>query len=732
MKKFYAIFLLSICFVAQSQIVNIPDPIFKAELVAASPENYTAMGTNGSNITIDTNGDGEIQLTEALAVYRLNLVAPSSDLTGIKSFVNLQQLDAGYLALETLDVSGMTNLVTIYVTDNFITSLNVSGCTQLYSLQCDFNELTSLDLGGLPALNDVMCGSNNITNLDLSGVSSLTFLSAPLNNMESINLSGCTSLDFMQLAFNSLTTLDLSGCHVSEVDIQENYITQLIIKNGYDDSEAYIDFFNNPMEYICADEVEIGSYQTQMTLNGIEGGEVNSYCSFTPGGNYYTIQGINRFNPDAGECSPASPIYPGLKFAINDGISTIGHYIANDSGNYSISLPPAAYTVSPELENPSYFTVTPASIAIPFPSPANPIDQNFCIAPNGIHADLDIAFLPMTPSVPGFDPEYRIVYHNKGNQTQSGTITLAFENEVLALLSSTPAGTQTGDLITWTFTDLAPSESGIIDVTMHLNAPTDTPAVNIDDELNFGATIAAAQTDETPEDNFDGHEEIVVGSFDPNDKTCLEGTVIAPEVVGDYVHYLVRFENTGTFPATNVVVRDEIDLDKFDIATLIPTGGSHSFVTRVSNGNVAEFIFEGINLPFDDANNDGYVAFRIKTRNNLVVGSSFSNTAAIYFDFNLPIITNTSTTTIQLLGTPDFDFGDAFSLYPNPVKNVLSIEARTGTTIHSIEIFNMLGQLVIAGAGNLENIDVSSLKGGTYFIKVNTDIGTATTKFVKE
>jgi hypothetical protein len=731
MKKLYAIFLLSIGFVAQAQIVNIPDPIFKAELLAASSvDGYTATDINGEYMTIDTNGDGEIQFTEAEAVYELYLVQPSSNLTGIKSFINLRALDATYLALESLDVSGMTFLETINVSDNFITSMDLTGCTSLYLLQCDFNQLTSLNLHGLPSLDVVFCGSNNISSIDLSGITTLTLFSAPLNDMESINLTGCTNMDFLHLTFNSLTSLDLSSCHVSEADLQENFITQLIIKNGYDDSEAWIDFFANPMEYICADEVEFETFETQFLLNGIENGEVNSYCSFTPGGNYYTIQGVSRLSPDD-TCAPDSPYYPGLKFAINDGVQTIGHYIANETGSYSISVPPASYTISPVLENPEYFTVSPASVSILFPSPANPIDQDFCIVPNGVHQDLDVAFIPLTASVPGFDPEYRIIYHNKGNQTQSGTVTLTFESDVLAMVSSAPVGVQTGNEITWSFTELAPMESGHIDIVMHLNAPTDTPAVNINDELDFGAVISAAGTDETPLDNIDGHKEIVVGSFDPNDKTCLEGTVVSPSIVGDYAHYLIRFENTGTFPATNIVVRDEIDLTKFDISTLTPTGASHSLVTRVE-GNVAEFIFEDIDLPFDDANNDGYVSFKIKTRDNLVVGNSFSNTAAIYFDFNLPIITNTAITTIQLLGTPDFAFSDAFTLYPNPVKDRLNIAARTGLEIGSLAIYNMLGQRVVSATGQLDSVDVAQLKSGTYFLKVNTAQGSAVTKFVKE
>jgi hypothetical protein len=33
-----------------------------------------------------------------------------------------------------------------------------------------------------------------------------------------------------------------------------------------------------------------------------------------------------------------------------------------------------------------------------------------------------------------------------------------------------------------------------------------------------------------------------------------------------------------------------------------------------------EFIFQGIQLPFDDANNDGYVVFKIKSKNTLAIG----------------------------------------------------------------------------------------------------------------
>lgn len=92
MKKLYFILLLAFG-VAQAQIVNIPDPDFKAKLLAANPGVEIAINSLGENITIDSNNDGEVQWAEAAAVDTL-VVNNSNihDLTGIKAFTNLKVL----------------------------------------------------------------------------------------------------------------------------------------------------------------------------------------------------------------------------------------------------------------------------------------------------------------------------------------------------------------------------------------------------------------------------------------------------------------------------------------------------------------------------------------------------------------------------------------------------------------------------------------------------------------
>lgn len=92
----------------QAQIVNIPDANFKTKLLQASPTNFIpiAKDENENSIAIDINGDGEIQESEALNVYYLNVFNSNiSSLEGINSFSNLKSL-----SVSSNQISGIINL----------------------------------------------------------------------------------------------------------------------------------------------------------------------------------------------------------------------------------------------------------------------------------------------------------------------------------------------------------------------------------------------------------------------------------------------------------------------------------------------------------------------------------------------------------------------------------------------------------------------------------------------
>lgn len=548
------------------------------------------------------------------------------------------------------------------------------------------------------------CNTNQIVDIDISSLHKLYIINFDNNpTLETINLKN--GLIYFQYSIPPVPPSP-DGGHFSNLCSSLNYIC---IEDEFKQSLLdYIDF-----------------YGITTVLN------INDYCSFNLGGVVNEVKGLSKSDFNSNGCDAGDSNYPNLKLTIDDGTSQ-GVLISSSNGNYSMFVHDGLRTFTPNLENPSYFTISPASFVVDFPTQASPFTQDFCVTANGIKSDVEVMVMPINPARPGFDADYKIVYRNKGNQIENGNVSLTFDDTVLDYVSSNPVyNSSATNSFTWNYSNLQPFETREVAIVFNVNGPTETPAVNNGDVLNYTAAIVTANTDETPNDNTFTLNQTVVGSYDPNDKTCLEGVTITPSMVGEYVHYVIRFENTGTFPAQNIVVKDMIDLVKFDIATLVPLKGSHDFYTRIKDNKV-EFIFENINLDFNDATNDGYVAFKIKTKSNLVVGNTFSNNANIYFDYNFPITTNTYTTTIAALSNQSFDFGTQFILYPNPAKDVLNIQSKNSLEIQSIEIYNLLGQVVLAVPNSSNAIDVSNLKTGTYFVKVNTEKGSSNTKFVKE
>ena len=528
--------------------------------------------------------------------------------------------------LTSINVAGLTHLTDLIVTDNQLTSINVSGCSALNILYCENNQITSLDLRNCTALKEINATHNIVlTSLKIQGLALLTHVQVAQNQLDTLDVSAATGLQFFYCFNNQLKYINLkNGPGVPDINVA-----------------------NNPtLQYVCADEAELSSLQALIAQQGMPNVNINSYCNFTPGGNYNTMTGSLRLDADNNGCTVADPVLPQLSMKISDGTNT-GYTFTNASGVYSFYGNAGNYTITPQTQNP-YFTITPVSASLNFAT-AGPGSQtaNFCITPNGVHNDLEISIIPVNPARPGFNASYKIVYKNKGTQTLSGNVELNFEGTRTSYVSATPAvTTQTANLLSWTYSNLVPFETRSIDVIFTILPP---PTNNINDILSYAANITPLAGDETPLDNGFTMKQVLVGSFDPNDKTCMEGPKIAITRVGDYVHYMVRFQNTGTFVAENVVVKDILQ-GNLDPATVELVKTSHPCVFRQTNGNKLEFIFQGINLPaesVDEPGSHGYVVFKVKTINSLVVGSQVDNNASIYFDFNLPVITNTASAVIS-------------------------------------------------------------------------------------
>ena len=649
---------------------------------------------------------------------------------------NLTKLDCSSNKLTSLVIPSQGDLTSLSCSSNQIESLNLNNATNLNFLNCSNNLLTNLNITDLEGITSLSCSNNKLKELNITKLKYLYNLDCDKNELETLDFTNNMSLQFLNCSSNLFTTLDLNHLvNLTQVYCNNSKnLETFFVKNG---RILYLDLTaNTNLKYICVVEPYVSSVKTFLKeFWGITNCSVNSYCSLTPGGNFYTIEGTTRLDEDNNGCDTSDRLLSNLKFSITNG-NTKSTFITDQSGIYRLLLQEGTYQIEPILENNISFSIDPKVFSITLSGGNTSITQDFCISKIQSTDDLEINLLPLENAIPGFDANYKLVYKNKGTVTQSGSIVFHFEDDKTDFVSASPAVSNQGtNELTWNFSGLKPFEKQEILVKLNLNKPTDTPALNDGDQLLFTANINSNETDINPLDNIATLNQKVMNSHDPNDKTCLEGTIVTEEIIGKDVHYLIRFENTGTFPAKNIIVEDIIDLSKFDISTLIPTSASHSFVTKITENNKVAFVFENCNLSFDDANNDGYIAFKIKTLSSLVVGDTFSNTANIYFDYNFPVITNDAITAIQKpLGIDDFEFSNLFNVFPNPVKDALTIVSKDNLEVTDFNIYNMLGQQVMAVSNVKPNqsLDVSRLRTGTYIIKATTAKGTATIKFVKE
>ncbi len=239
----------------------------------------------------------------------------------------------------------------------------------------------------------------------------------------------------------------------------------------------------------------------------------------------------------------------------------------------------------------------------------------------------------------------------------------------------------------------------------------------------------------------------IVDSYDPNDKLASPKGWGTENCIqrGEKLRYKIRFQNTGTDTAYRVVISDTLD-QSLDLDELKVLEGSHPFSWKLEGKAglaVLKFTFEQINLPdsaTDRLASQGFVHFEIQPKRDQPLGSQIRNSAAIYFDFNSPIITNQSIHTLCELPDPDSRFADRvgfgflgqsetrLTCFPNPIGNQITIRLiRQGLGFEPVELWlwDMTGRLLdqIAIGEFLDSeiqkqYDTSALLSGIYLLEL--------------
>lgn len=404
--------------------------------------------------------------------------------------------------------------------------------------------------------------------------------------------------------------------------------------------------------------------------------------------------------------------------------SGVAHiYDLNPANTYDVS-----YAVDPMYT--AYYSVSPSSfndLSVPAGGMA---EYFFPVTLTQAYDDLVVALIPNAPPMPGFTYTNTIRFTNLGSQVASGTVTYSKPSAVSIASVSEAGATTTATGFTYDFTNLQQGETRDIIVT--LQVPT-IPTVALGQILTASVNVMPIDGDIAPENNAATTSQAIVGSWDPNDKSESRGEYVLFSDFGadDYLYYTIRFENEGTAAAQTVKINDVLE-SQLDETSVRMVSASHDYVLD-RTGNVLNWTFENIDLPYASANPEGakgYVQFKVKPKPGFEIGDVIENSAAIYFDFNPAIVTNTfATHFVQSMGVPGVRSAN-FVVYPNPAGDLVTVAVDGSDMIANVAIYDMLGKKVIArqSASNVETLDVSALGSGMYFVEIVTASHVKTTK----
>ncbi len=366
---------------------------------------------------------------------------------------------------------------------------------------------------------------------------------------------------------------------------------------------------------------------------------------------------------------------------------SVGGYTAysNPAGIYSVNVPAGTYTVSytPTGLYAPYSLSTPGSITVNATTVGNTYGGNhfgLYIPPGTVNLSVNLS--AGTTITPGFPAWYYIQVCNIGITPTAATLTMNYDAGLsLDYANPTQASNNTtNNILTWNLPVIAPG--GCVNVFVDFDASTSYQVGASVVQMVNVSPVSGNDVDLT--NNVDTVHQIVTSSWDPNNKLSVKTNTNNPneQVISSInsnqtIEYTVNFQNTGSAPAVNVVVLDDLSPD-LDASTFQLLGTSHN-CNVTQNGSDLQFVFSNIMLPDSTTNepaSHGHINFRVDAVNALPAGTVISDQAAIYFDFNAPVLTNfANVLLVNPLGINES--GNDFlglTAWPNPTAGTTQIQ----------------------------------------------------------
>ena len=418
----------------------------------------------------------------------------------------------------------------------------------------------------------------------------------------------------------------------------------------------------------------------------------------------------------------------------------LNFYTATDSsGNYQFRIPPSTYSIS--TTTPNYYQQICNTAAdytnIQVLRDSSP-KRDFRFYSSSSVLDYATTLTASTRFRPGFENTITANIKNVGIAAEGHNLVVKYPNRKMTYLGNDAnlyGDTLTSGEIKFGYISQVYASNADFNINLRFRVLPTTP---LGDSIVISSKLAATNfglIDSMPANNVDTIKDIVIGSFDPNDKEVAPKGNINPTT--DRFTFTIRFQNTGTDTAFNIVVRDTLS-DVWNPLTLQTITSSHPYRLVLKENGIIEFRFQNI-LLVDSFENEkashGFVKFSIQPKQiPLSIGTQLQNKAGIYFDYNAPIITNTTLNTVVKPTTKTIETQDDYlTIFPNPAENELFIQLqKTPRSILHINIYNSLGQLVDKEdlKESINVLKVNNLTNGLYFIRITNGVQTQSHNFI--
>ncbi len=722
----------------KAQWVSIPDANFATYLQATFPSCM-----NGS--LMDTTCPAIVNATGVFCLSR-NI----SNLTGIQYFDNLDTLHCQVNKITILPALANTIRV-LYCSDNLLTGLPSLPNSLTYLVCGDNSQLSSLP--ALPSgLTYLDCAFSMLSSLPIlpNGLTYLQCNGNQLSNLPELP-SGLTSLNCRANQLNSLPSLP-NG--LTNLACNNNQLTSL---PEFPDSLSYCSIVNNPITCLPRLKRVIDFYFTNTLVTCLPNyGNISNSLPLLASvplcgifnekacNSYWNING-KVYLDSSMNCvyNVGEHTYGNIKIQLYDNGVLKQQTNTVAGGNYLFDTEFSTYQYSVDTTNlpfavacpaAGYYTSTIAS------GDSFDLDMSF-----GFHCKSGFDLAANSISTGRFRPaQYTSLAITAGDYSSffgahciagvSGSVTVTISGP--ASYNSPASGALipsnvTGNTITYNVADF-----GAVNFFSDFNmmVQTDTTA-QIGDEVCITVSVTPTAGDYNPANNTLTQCFTVVGSYDPNIKEVFPIADI--DTAQEWLTYTIHFQNTGTAEAQHIYVTDTLN-SNVDPASFQLLAYSHQPMVQIKE-NAVRFNFPNINLPDSNTNeaaSHGYVQYKVKLKDNLPVGTPIFNTAFIYFDFNAPVVTNTTSNTIALsTGLRAVSQEPlAFRVYPNPANESVTISVDENMIGSKLSITDITGRRILISniEHRISNVEVRELASGVYFVTLENERERVTKKLVIE